>query len=187
MSSGRREKYCYLKSASYTAYTCYVWCMKRRVITFRRDLRRGNNDLPAICLIHGCTGGAMKIKKRSIVVNALTISILVTAVPALAEWSSWGRVTSFHVTDDYPDIVRVFLDVTTTQPNPAACPEGGTVDIWIDIELNDEDRSDFEMQQMVNAIYMSMATYRNARFNIDPEKCSPDGMRLANGVGLQNP
>jgi hypothetical protein len=129
----------------------------------------------------------MKIKKRSIVVNALVTAVLMAALPLRAEWSSWGRVASFHVADDYPDIVRIFLDVSTTQPNPAACPEGGTVDIWIDIELNDADRSDFEMQQMVNAIYMSMATYRNARFDIDPENCSPDGMRLANGVGLQNP
>ena len=129
----------------------------------------------------------MKSKFKYIVVKAVAVLLLLAAMPAWAEWTSWARVDSFHVTDSYPDIMRVHLGTSTTQPNPAACPGADTTGIWIDIELNKAGRSDFELQQMVNNIYMSMATYRNARFDIDPDNCSDAGWRLARGVAVQNP
>lgn len=118
------------------------------------------------------------------IAQAMAVPILMAATPAMADWTSWGRATQFYVVDAYADVMRVYHDLPG-QANPAACASGGSY--WIDIELNNADRSEFELQQMVNAIYMSMATSRNIRFLIDNDRCSPDGQRLATGVGLQNP
>lgn len=127
----------------------------------------------------------MKVIIKVLVLNVSFILTLMTSLQAHAdEWTSWGRANEFYVSDAYPDIVRV-RHAPASPGNPAACIKGDTE--WVDIEINKAGRSSQEFEQMINTIYMSIATYRNIRLFIDGTRCSPDGFRLANGVGLNNP
>ena len=99
-------------------------------------------------------------------------------------WTQFGKVSSFTVSDNYADIVRViFIDRTYT--NPAECEN---IELYyIDIEVNKNNRTRSEFEQMMTLIYMSITTDRNVRFSLDGERCTPDGSSLAIGVEINNP
>jgi len=100
------------------------------------------------------------------------------------QWTGWGRANQFYVADAYDDIMRINF-TETTPVNPAACTNG--LGNWMDIEINKVGRSTMELEQMINAIYISMATYKNVRLLVDETRCTSEGMRIVNGIGLQNP
>lgn len=127
----------------------------------------------------------MKAIKKMCQLNLILGLALMTSMQAHADqWTAWSKANQFYVTDAYDDIMRVNF-TETTAVNPAGCING--VGSWVDIELNKEGRSTIELEQMINAIYISMATYRNVRLLIDETRCTPEGMRIVNGIGLQNP
>lgn len=96
-------------------------------------------------------------------------------------WTQWDKVSYLTVSDHLEETVRVIFKDST---NPAACPN--IEFFYIDIELDKRDRTRSEFDQMMNTIYLSIATDRNVRFLIDGERCTTDGTSLALGIQIDN-
>ncbi|MEN8108305.1 MAG: hypothetical protein ABFS22_09885 [Pseudomonadota bacterium] len=96
-------------------------------------------------------------------------------------WTDFNKVTTFKVSDHLNETVRIiFVD----QTNPAACPN--IEFFYIDIELGKRDRTRSEFDQMMNTIYLAIATDRDVRFLIDGKRCTSDGTSLALGIEIDN-
>jgi hypothetical protein len=122
-----------------------------------------------VCMLDLILGLAVMVSMPAQAADALTLA---------------GKVGFVEVSDNDNGMIRVYYEQRTSPANQAGCSSGDQPYVYI--ELKKEGRSTQELEQMLNLIYMSIATSRDVRMVIDGTRCSADGMRLLLGVRLNN-
>ena len=92
---------------------------------------------------------------------------LVVAVPASAEWTSFGGITQLVVV---PDGQYLRIGVSQIDGAAASGAAGCASTAFIDVLLGEGETDEFEL--MYSVIQMAFLTYRDVRFEIREDTCS---------------